>query len=664
MGTKLKGEVKGIVGLFKDFKSEALLPLFEAVVNGIQAVEERYNGNANMGKISVKINRSMQGDLPLEDRKEPDIESFEISDDGIGFTDKNFESFETIATIHKVEKGCKGIGRFTWLKAFDRVEIESVYTDGEEHYKRRILFSIESEIEAKPVEKTNAPVGTTVKLLGFKDKYRKSPSACKTGNKIAQRIMEHCLFYFVSAMNPKMSVIDNRPDGDQHYNLQDFYDEIKNNMTPDSLNIAGKNFTLYHLKLYGTSAAMHNLVLCANNRDVVTIGMSKLLGTTSQFDENDKRFTYAVYVSGQYLDSHVDASRTSFDIPEDSAPLDKDAPIGQQELEKAIAEKSKAFLGDYLEKIEIRRQEVAQKYVSEQNPALRSVLHYCPDAVKELEPNSSDEKIDETLYRYKGKAEYAIRQKSQKLLQTQSESVNEIKNELESLQAQLDDIQKDNLTGYIVFRKLIIELLDKKISMSAGGKFEREDIIHDIFFPRKAVTNEINYEDHNLWLLDDRLTFHHFSASDLPLSKNMQTSSDDRPDVVAFSEIDDDSRVAKSVSIIEFKRPQRKTYDESPIDQMLRMLDEIKAGKIVQQATGRPLEVSETTRFYCYGICDFSDKVKKFATNADYVKLNGELGYFYYHKTLGASIYLIDFDKIVTDAKKRHHAFFEKLGIK
>ncbi|MFA7231555.1 MAG: hypothetical protein WC071_09825, partial [Victivallaceae bacterium] len=79
---------------------------------------------------------------------------------------------------------------------------------------------------------------------------------------------------------------------------------------------------------------------------------------------------------------------------------------------------------------------------------------------------------------------------------------------------------------------------------------------------------------------------------------------------------------------------------------------------------GRPLKVSETTRFYCYGICDFTNKVEKFADDGDYVKLNGELGYFNYHRTHKASIYLINFDKIVIDAKKRHHAFFEKLGIK
>ena len=61
---------------------------------------------------------------------------------------------------------------------------------------------------------------------------------------------------------------------------------------------------------------------------------------------------------------------------------------------------------------------------------------------------------------------------------------------------------------------------------------------------------------------------------------------------------------------------------------------------------------------------DFTKKVKEFAADSDYIELNGELGYFNYHSQHKASIFLINFDKIVADAKKRHYAFFEKLGVK
>jgi hypothetical protein len=667
MAEELKSELKGVIGLLKDFKSEALLPVFEAVVNSIQAIEERLGDNFSAGEITVNIIREDNTELPLGDsgRKEPEISAFEIIDNGIGFTEKNWESFKTIASKYKEKKGGKGIGRFTWLKAFDSVSIESVYEENSLRLMRKISFSLTAGLTQQNPKETSKPIRTLVKLSGFKQKYKSSPSACKTGGKISQRIMEHCLFYFISGRIPQITVDDQRYDDKaQKYNLQNIYDDIKNHMTADTVEIASRKFQLYHLKLYGTSASMHNLVLCANSRDVMSIGMSKLLGTSSQFDDNNKKFTYAVYVAGEYLDDRVDASRTEFDIPDTSHPLDADVPIGKDEILQHVAEKAKAFLGDYLKNIENQRKEVAERYVSEKNPALRSVLYYCPEAISEIEPNAQDEKIDEVLYRHKGKAEYEIRKRSEKLLRSQKDSVSEIKDEYSKISQRLDDIQKDNLAAYMIFRKLIIDLLDRKIAMTSAGKFQREDIIHDIFFPRKAITNQINYEDHNLWLLDDRLTFHRFAASDRPLSEIIKDASNDRPDVVSFAEIDKEVGVARSVSIIEFKQPQRNTYDESPTNQMMRMLEQILGNTIHLENSGRPLRVDpHSTRFYCYGLCDFTDKIHLYAKREQYLRLNGELGYFNYHKEYNASLYLIDFEKIVGDAQKRHYAFFEKLGI-
>ena len=80
--TELVSEINSVVNFIKDFKTEALLPVFEAVVNSIQAIEDR-NGLGDNGEIIVVINRDRQGDLfGAEGRREPEIESFEIVDNG------------------------------------------------------------------------------------------------------------------------------------------------------------------------------------------------------------------------------------------------------------------------------------------------------------------------------------------------------------------------------------------------------------------------------------------------------------------------------------------------------------------------------------------------------------------------------------------------------
>jgi hypothetical protein len=109
--------------------SKALYPVFEAVVNSIQAIEEK--GNLNSGSIVLEIIRKPQQLMKGEGFSDilGDITGFTIEDNGAGFSDKNIESFNTLDSDHKIDKGCKGIGRLLWLKAISKVEIYSTFKD-------------------------------------------------------------------------------------------------------------------------------------------------------------------------------------------------------------------------------------------------------------------------------------------------------------------------------------------------------------------------------------------------------------------------------------------------------------------------------------------------------------------------------------------------------
>ena len=113
--------------------TSGLLPLFEAVVNSIHAIEEAVVP-AGDGNITITILRGpKQGTLNVSDAKKrgpealEDIVGFRIEDNGVGFSDVNMMSFRTLDSGHKVHKGCRGIGRLLWLKAFGKAEIESIY---------------------------------------------------------------------------------------------------------------------------------------------------------------------------------------------------------------------------------------------------------------------------------------------------------------------------------------------------------------------------------------------------------------------------------------------------------------------------------------------------------------------------------------------------------
>ena len=103
------------------------MPVFEAVVNSIHSIEEK--GNSDNSKIVLRINRATQGALDLDAKSLPPIIGFTITDNGCGFDETNFKSFETLDSDHKIDKGCRGVGRLMWLKVFDLVEVESHFLD-------------------------------------------------------------------------------------------------------------------------------------------------------------------------------------------------------------------------------------------------------------------------------------------------------------------------------------------------------------------------------------------------------------------------------------------------------------------------------------------------------------------------------------------------------
>ena len=107
------------------------------------------------------------------EKKEECIKAFYVKDNGIGFNKNNFDSFCTAESTYKFKKGGKGVGRFFWLKAFDKVEIESIYADNGSKILRHFDFSKFKNKEIIPRDDDNkvipngASLGTTVRLTGF-----------------------------------------------------------------------------------------------------------------------------------------------------------------------------------------------------------------------------------------------------------------------------------------------------------------------------------------------------------------------------------------------------------------------------------------------------------------------------------------------------------------
>jgi len=75
--------------------SKPLLPLYEAVVNSIEAIED---SQEKKGQIRVAILRSTAHLFAGSEPAFGDIVGFEVTDNGIGFDTSNYGAFETSDT--------------------------------------------------------------------------------------------------------------------------------------------------------------------------------------------------------------------------------------------------------------------------------------------------------------------------------------------------------------------------------------------------------------------------------------------------------------------------------------------------------------------------------------------------------------------------------------
>lgn len=295
-------------------KSHGLQPVFETVVNSIHALEEKGNLNTT-GKVVLSIIRYKNYAIEPIEEGASSIEGFTVEDNGIGFNDANFASFEMLDSEHKIDKGCKGVGRLLWLKAFKKVEINSLYKHAEDAYKSRVINFDAWEgvklVNTKEEDKQESK--TLVRLLGFEKKYREASP--KNIDSISSALLEHCLWYFVRPEGvPKIIVSD----GDRLVCLNDLYNlYMYDSAHSEKITIKDCLFELTHIKFRASSAKKHGVSLCAAGRLVKEEVISgKIPGLYGRISDGVGEFVYNCYVASSYLDEHVRTERTSFDIVE------------------------------------------------------------------------------------------------------------------------------------------------------------------------------------------------------------------------------------------------------------------------------------------------------------------------------------------------------------
>ncbi|VEB95334.1 Uncharacterised protein [Cedecea lapagei] len=647
------------------------MPVFEAVVNSIHSIEE--TNNTTDGKVILRINRTTQGSLDLDAKSQSPIIGFTIIDNGCGFDEANFKSFETLDSDHKIDKGCRGVGRLMWLKVFGLVEVESHFFDVDDKLKKRIFrFDDKSGVHGeKVVEATYEKSGTIIKLLDFDENFRKQVPA--KGQSIANQLLEHVLWYFVRQGSAPKILLE---DADEVFDLDLLLQEhMHASAFLETITIRGHQFELTHIKFRASVNKKHQLALCAANRLVKEESIQgKIPGLYGKISDVSGEFTYTCYISSDYLNQHVRSERTSFDIAEDVEDMLNE--VSFKDIREAVLIRTKEYLQDILaENVSAGRRRV-DDFINNHAPRYRPIANYVPEELLIVDPEKSDKELELHLHAQWYEVERQLVSEGHDIMLPQNrEHVEEYKERLGDYLRKAGDLKKSDLANYVSHRKVIIDLLQKSIERLEDGKYAREDIIHELIMPMRKDSVEVFLDSCNLWLIDERLAFHNYLASDKTLSSMPITGNEStkEPDLLSLRVFDNPLLVNDQISfplaaitVIEIKRPMRNDMregeDKDPIDQALSYLERIREGKVTTKS-GRPIPGNNDIPGYCYVLCDLTESMHRRCRRANLRITSDGMGYFGYNEPSHAYIEVISFDQLVKTARERNRAFFDKLGL-
>lgn len=646
-------------------------PIVELIVNAIQAIDEKKI--AEHGLVEIEAVRDGQADM---DDKLEAIDGFNVIDNGIGFTKTHRDSFDTLYTEQKIGDGGKGFGRFTCLKYFNTVEVSSVFEEGDDCIQRSFKMGLDKEII---VEETIAAIehigtGSMVQISGIRSV--KFPD--KGLEIMARVIVERLLPYFVErdeanicpriiireVEKPETNIVLNNYLGKAESQIVEM--PVTNGKfslpSPDG----DKEFEVRVFKFYSPRDSKSKISLVAHRREVTETTLQTYIPEFAEefyepvADGRDRNFLIKAYVFGDYLNDNVSLERGEFRFHSESDLL---GGIAQKDIERKAAEIAQAAVGSEIAARKERKQKTIEEYVATEAPWHRLTITEAD--LSDLPYKPTKPQIEAHLQAKKFENEQQTRTQVAALLADDSRA--DLNGKVEDLVKRISETSKSDLIHYVSMRKCVLDIFEKSLERNEHGKYKSEGEVHDIIMQRKKDSDEIDWETHNLWMLDERLNFAAYISSEKPIN----ASKGNRTDITIFDKrvaFRGENEASNPITIFEFKKPERDDFanpssKEDPVQQIIRYVNQIRDGNF-KTPKGREILVNENTPFYGYVVCDLTQKVKTWLEREkNFTPMPDGLGWFTWFPNNRLYMEVLSWDKILKDAEMRNKIFFNKLGL-
>tara|TARA_R110002049_G_scaffold140826_1_gene302128 strand:- start:86 stop:2242 length:2157 start_codon:yes stop_codon:yes gene_type:complete len=577
-------------------KSEnKLQPLFEALTNSLESLElankTKYQKKITIKKITTK-------NLFSAEKEKFVFKEFIIEDNGIGFTDLEFER---IISLNDNRKGFlnKGTGRVQFIHFFDKTDISSIYlaNDGSKKTfkERKLELSkkkpfLDKNAIIKYISNNNINAKESSTKVHLKDAILEKDQYYYNDlniTEIKEEIINHFLAYFCEN-RPNLpeiciqSFVDNelsnetcitaddipKIDYETNFNVN-FSEKSDSNSvvkTGETASFNIKSFVIEKDKLHRNGLKLISKGQVAKNLKI------RNLSPNDHISKN----RYLFLLSGDYIDQRDSDNRGDLKIPTLDEFKDKS---------KSIFHEKEVILED----IESDANEVIEGYYSEikkktedklQNiEKLKKMFLLNSETIASLNIgiNDSDTEILKKVYQSDAKIiakrDAEIKQQLESLENLKPESTgyaNDLEDKINELVKTIPLQNRTALTHYVARRKLVLELFEKiitkqKQNLANKGRID-EDIMHNLLFQQSSedpgtsdlwIFNEefiyfkgVSEKRLSLTKLDGKLIFKQKFAEEEERYLNSlgERRTDKRPDILLFP-------AEGKCIIIEFKSP-------------------------------------------------------------------------------------------------------------
>ena len=583
--------IERVVDNLKNIKLNNIF--FEAITNSIQA---------KATKIEIKIySRNL-----YEDREKipPYVDKIEIIDNGDGFNEENLKSFKEYGSKHKISLGCKGVGRFVYLKLFKHIDIKSK--------------NIEFSFNVNGVEKERKASNSETKILFLKPKDDISIDF----KDLEQSIREHFLAYFLIHHKNTMQPIEINI-----YNNDELKCNILSNQTPTfkekQFNIGKYSFTLTYA--YGNKELDNEGYYVADKRVVSKNSDLENEKKYNLFKDNELKIYFIL--ESEYFNKNVSNERNELLIyPKQKNTLQFHDLCWEDihnELDIQLKEIYKENGFDIDKTIKENRKEAIKNF-----PYLGAYFDNSNELnIEQMQKNAKKEFENDKIF---------LRNENNK-----NDKDYEVK---------LSKVTQAELAEYVFDRNRLIQQLRESVK-----KGDIEAKIHNLFMSKKTLDDKQNYKTNNVWLFDDRFMSYDKIFSDIQIKDifpKLHQNIEKRPDVLSIISNSYKKEKITDILLIEFKRPDNKITPAGAEEQLLEY------GRYINS------QVSEKIRIWAYAFLKFNDDVINRLQDKSYNRIftsDKYPLYYKYHESNNMIINFLDYNSLICDAENRNKLFLDIL---